>query len=141
MINTYVGLPAIMGRLEVAATAAVNNGANELVRDAQEYAPVDTGALAAGIHTTGARADGNGVTAHVQTGAESSEYAIPVHEGSEAHIIEAKNGKALFWPGASHPVKAVLHPGAPPNEFLEVPLLSMASRFQAKCKAAMRAAF
>ncbi len=28
------------------------------------------------------------------------------------HIIRAKNGKALFWPGAAHPVKQVKHPGS-----------------------------
>lgn len=28
------------------------------------------------------------------------------------HVIRAKNGKALFWPGASHPVKSVKHPGS-----------------------------
>lgn len=27
-------------------------------------------------------------------------------------IIRAKNGKALFWPGARHPVKSVKHPGS-----------------------------
>lgn len=28
------------------------------------------------------------------------------------HIIKAKNGKALHWPGARHPVKQVNHPGS-----------------------------
>lgn len=36
------------------------------------------------------------------------------------HIILPKNGKALFWPGARHPVKSVNHPGSniPARPFL-----------------------
>jgi len=37
-------------------------------------------------------------------------------------VIKAKNGKALFWPGARHPVKSVNHPGSkiPPRPFMLV---------------------
>ena len=36
------------------------------------------------------------------------------------HIIRPTNKKALFWPGAGHPVKAVHHPGSliPQREFM-----------------------
>lgn len=36
-----------------------------------------------------------------------------------AHIIKPKNKKALFWPGAAHPVKQVKHPGSkvPPRPY------------------------
>jgi len=39
-----------------------------------------------------------------------------------AHIIKPKKAKALFWPGARHPVKSVNHPGSvtPPRPFLMV---------------------
>ena len=33
--------------------------------------------------------------------------------GSRPHVIEAKPGSALAWPGAEHPVKRVHHPGTP----------------------------
>jgi len=38
------------------------------------------------------------------------------------HTITAKKAKALFWPGARHPVKSVNHPGSviPPRPFLMV---------------------
>ncbi len=41
---------------------------------------------------------------------------------TKAHIIRAKNKKVLFWPGAKHPVIAVLHPGSkiPARPFLTV---------------------
>lgn len=38
--------------------------------------------------------------------------------GSRPHIIEAKNGKALFWAGAEHPVRRVHHPGTPARHTL-----------------------
>lgn len=36
------------------------------------------------------------------------------------HVIRPKNGKALYWPGAAHPVKSVNHPGSkiPARPFL-----------------------
>jgi hypothetical protein len=33
--------------------------------------------------------------------------------GSRPHVIEARNGKALAWPGGAHPVRRVNHPGTP----------------------------
>lgn len=39
------------------------------------------------------------------------EYGEILEEGSKPHIIRPKNKKALYWRGASHPVKQVNHPG------------------------------
>lgn len=38
------------------------------------------------------------------------------------HVIKPKNKKALFWPGAKHPVKSVKHPGSdiPARPFLSL---------------------
>lgn len=47
-------------------------------------------------------------------------YAIYVMAGTGPHIIEAKNKKYLSWPGASHPVKRVWHPGTYPNPFMTI---------------------
>jgi phage gpG-like protein len=38
-------------------------------------------------------------------------YAAAQHFGLPARIIRPKNGKALFWSGAKHPVREVKHPG------------------------------
>lgn len=46
-------------------------------------------------------------------------YAIYVHQGSGPRTITPKNKKALFWPGAKHPVRSVRHPGTKPNPFME----------------------
>jgi hypothetical protein len=45
-------------------------------------------------------------------------YAVYVHEGTAPHTIYPVNGKALFWPGAAHPVKKVNHPGNRANPFM-----------------------
>ncbi len=42
------------------------------------------------------------------------EYGIYLEEGTPPHIIKPKNKKALYWPGARHPVKQVRHPGSRP---------------------------
>jgi Bacteriophage HK97-gp10, putative tail-component len=46
-------------------------------------------------------------------------YAVPVHEGSKAHLIQPVRKRALFWKGAVHPVRVVHHPGTRPNPFMQ----------------------
>lgn len=61
-------------------------------------------------------------------------YALIQHEGGTIppHVIRPRNAKALFWPGARHPVKKVNHPGGfiKATKFLEDPIL----RVMAKAK-------
>jgi hypothetical protein len=45
-------------------------------------------------------------------------YAAAVELGTRAHIIRPKNKKALYWPGASHPVPLVHHPGSKAKPYL-----------------------
>lgn len=49
----------------------------------------------------------------------TASYAPYVEFGTQPHTITAKNAKALYWPGAAHPVKSVRHPGSKPNQFME----------------------
>ena len=46
-------------------------------------------------------------------------YAWYVHEGTNPYTIRPKAKKALWWPGALHPVKSVRHPGIKANPFVE----------------------
>ena len=46
-------------------------------------------------------------------------YAIYVHEGTRPHLILPRVKMALYWEGAEHPVKRVMHPGTRENRFLE----------------------
>lgn len=41
----------------------------------------------------------------------SDKVARFLEEGTPPHIIRARSKKALFWPGARHPVRSVRHPG------------------------------
>ena len=49
----------------------------------------------------------------------TASYARFVEFGTAPHIIEPKDAKALYWPGAQHPVKIVHHPGTKANPFME----------------------
>lgn len=45
-------------------------------------------------------------------------YAIPVHEGTKAYEIRPRTKKALYWKGAAHPVRRVVHPATKGNPYL-----------------------
>jgi len=49
----------------------------------------------------------------------TASYAPHVEFGTKPHVIVPKDKKALYWPGAAHPVKRVNHPGSKPNQFME----------------------
>ena len=57
-----------------------------------------------------------GMTATVH--ASNVKYAVMVEKGTKAHIIKPKDKKALYWKGASHPVKQVNHPGSKAKPYL-----------------------
>ena len=53
------------------------------------------------------------------------QYARYVQEGTGIHgpegrpyVIRPVNRRALYWPGAYHPVKMVVHPGMRPNPYV-----------------------
>ena len=45
-------------------------------------------------------------------------YGQSVHDGTRAHVITARSKKALYWAGAAHPVRSVMHPGSKAQPFL-----------------------
>ena len=76
----------------------------------------DTGRLRNSIH---AAVTGN----RIEVGTNVKYAAIHQFGGKTSpHMIFPKNGKALFWPGARHPVKSVNHPGSniPARPFLMI---------------------
>jgi hypothetical protein len=48
----------------------------------------------------------------------TASYAPFVEFGTAPHVILPKDKKALYWPGAEHPVARVNHPGTQPNDFM-----------------------
>lgn len=82
---------------------------SECVVEAKSNTPVDTATLQGSIQLRPAAIVGS--VAVGLWGSFSVNYALVVEEGSPPHLIRPKNAKALFWPGASHPVMVVHHPG------------------------------
>ena len=72
---------------------------------------VKTGHLRRGITTDVGNME---VTVHTS----NIKYARGVEEGTRPHTIRAKNKKALYWKGATHPVKKVNHPGSKAKPYL-----------------------
>ena len=65
-------------------------------------------------------------------------YAIIVEKGSKPHIIRPKNKKALYWEGASRPVKMVNHPGSKAKPFLIPAFESEKDKFIENLKEAIK---
>ena len=81
-------------------------------RSAKIKAPVgDTGHLRGNIRVTNLTPVSVDVVSH-------ADYSVYVEVGTDPHDIRPKNGKALFWPGAAHPVAVVHHPGTPAQPFM-----------------------
>lgn len=54
----------------------------------------------------------------LRVGSTDVNYATGVELGTAPHVITASNKKALYWPGARHPVARVNHPGTRPYPYL-----------------------
>lgn len=76
--------------------------------EARARAPRRTGKLRESIRVETRRVGAMSVAGEVYS---KLPYAIYMEMGTSAHVIEARNKKALYWKGARHPVKRVRHPG------------------------------
>ena len=65
-------------------------------------------------------------------------YAVIVEKGSKAHVIRPKNKKALYWKGASRPVKMVNHPGSKAKPYLIPAFESEKDKFIENLKEAIK---
>ncbi|OLT26536.1 hypothetical protein BJF83_20845 [Nocardiopsis sp. CNR-923] len=83
-----------------------NRLAHAVAADARRYVGVRTGRLRSTI-----RVQDNRVTV-------GTRYWRYHHDGTRPHTILPRNKKALYWPGARHPVARVHHPGTKANPFL-----------------------
>lgn len=111
---------------EARTRVVVDKTANDVVADAQVAAPVRTGHLRS---TIGHDLDPDGLG--FEAGPTAS-YGADVEFGTVPHDIEPSEARALFWPGASHPVRRVHHPGTSPQPYLLPP-------FDRRVEIAMRA--
>ena len=84
----------------------------------------------------GGKTEVKGLEATVHT--SNIKYAIIVEKGSKAHVIRPKNKKALYWEGASRPVKMVNHPGSRAKPFLIPAFESEKDKFIENLKEAIK---
>jgi len=87
------------------------------VADAKADAPVKTATYQGSIQLRPAVITAGAVFG--LWGSFAVNYAIILEEGSKPHVIRPRNKKALYWPGASHAVTKVQHPGTKPQKILQ----------------------
>lgn len=80
----------MIARALAGAAAAAELAAEDLVSQAQDITPVDTGTLKASITHDGAEISGFSIQVRVYTGGESSEYAVYQHEGTSKGVPATK---------------------------------------------------
>lgn len=78
---SYVGLAYLTGKAQAAVLQAVTESCEDLVGQAQNLTPVDTGTLRASIHVESVVQSGFTVTGTVATGGEA-DYAAFVEMGT-----------------------------------------------------------
>jgi hypothetical protein len=102
----------IAGKVRETAFKALHDSMEAVLTEAIDAAPVKTGTLRRSGTITDSRSRQSVFISF------NTPYAAIVHDGSEPHEILPVKKKALYWKGAAHPVKRVLHPGTKPNPFL-----------------------
>lgn len=126
-INTRAyerGLRRALGGMSDDVKRAVERTRIDVQNEARRRAPVDTGRLRSSIVS---RAEGRGRSVGYVVGTNVN-YAAAVEYGTAPHVIKPKHKKALFWPGARHPVAQVNHPGTRAQPFMR-PAIEMSEIF------------
>ena len=109
----------------------VKNSAFNIERSAKSSASVKTGHLKRSISTKMGDMEATIHTSNLK-------YAPMVEFGTRPHIIRAKNKKALYWKGATHPVKQVNHPGSKAKPYLIPAFEKEKDQFLEKLKEVIR---
>lgn len=107
--------PSADAHLDAALTGVLGHLMQDIAADARATVRVDTGQLKSSI-----KWEIDGLVGRVSTDVN---YWVHVEYGTAPHIIRPRDKKALYWPGADHPVAFVNHPGTPAFPFLRPALL------------------
>jgi HK97 gp10 family phage protein len=100
-------------KVQKAVKDVVNESALNVQAGAKQRSPVDTGRLRASIAI-----EPQSQAPYVVRVGTNVQYAEAIEFGTAPRVITPTNKKALFWKGASHPVKKVNHPGTKAKPFL-----------------------
>ena len=114
-----------------AIALAIKYTATEVWGNVRKEAPVDHGRLAGSFQLEKV----DDLSYRIWSGVE---YAWAVHEGTNPHVIEPKNKKALYWKGAKYPVKRVMHPGIKANPYADRAVEQASSRMNEFISRALR---
>lgn len=118
------GLRRVLGGMSDDVKRAVDRTRTDVQNEARRRVPVDTGRLRSSIVS---RAENSGRKVGYVVGTNVN-YAAAVEYGTAPHVIKPRNKKALYWPGARHPVAQVNHPGTRAQPFMR-PAVEMAEIF------------
>lgn len=99
-------------RVQEKTERIVEKTGHDVVNTAQANVAVDTGHLRS---TIGVDIDPDRLG--FEAGPVAS-YGADVEFGTAAHEIRPRTGRALYWPGAHHPVARVQHPGTAPQPYM-----------------------
>lgn len=107
-----------MKRKRAGTFALIDNLSRQAEGDMKAAAPWKdrTSTARRALHSGAEKAGENTIRMYLAHGVR---YGGILETGSKPHIIRPKNKKALYWRGASHPVKAVKHPGTKPRAIVE----------------------
>ena len=82
-----------------------------VIKHVEDEVPVKTGFLESKLRIRR--------TGHLQyTVSNDTKYDPYVQLGTKPRVIVPRKKKALYWPGAAHPVKMVNHPGTKANPYM-----------------------
>ena len=88
----------------------------DCVVTSKSMVPVRTSILQGSIQMRPSVDNGDNITGY--WGSFDVKYAQWVEFGTGPHVILPRTKKALFWPGADHPVRMVNHPGTRARPYL-----------------------
>lgn len=103
--------PSARARVDAATDRWLDLLGAQILADAQHLVHKKTGRLRDSL-----RAEVHDKVLRV--GSLDCNYATDVEMGTAPHVITPRNKKALYWPGAAHPVARVNHPGTQPAPYL-----------------------
>ena len=95
---------------KVVGRQILNQGGNETMATMKPLMPTKTGRMKNSVVMRFEGGDSVRVGPTVN-------YAKYVVGGTAPHPIFPRQKRALFWPGANHPVKSVQHPGTKANKY------------------------
>ncbi len=94
---------------------AMVQSTNTVKNTAQRLAPYKTGTLRRSIFT---QISDTGFKGTVAQDSSIANYGSMVEYGTSAHAIDPLNKQALFWNGALHPYRRVMHPGTKAKPYM-----------------------